>query len=94
MAVIGTGASAIQIIPKIAQKVKSPQLFQRTPPWIIPRIDRAISKVERHLVRWLPFTQRLNRWWIYWKLEIRVLGFTFEPALLLASEKLAQHHLV
>ena len=93
VAVIGTGASAIQIVPKIAQKVKSLQLFQRTPPWIIPRLDRSISNFEQHLFRWLTFTQRLNRWWIYWKLEIRVLGFTFEPALLLASEKLAQHHL-
>ncbi len=76
VAVIGTGASAIQIVPKIAQKVKSLQLFQRTPPWIIPRFDRSISSFEQHLFRWLPFTQRLNRWWIYWKLEIRVLGFT------------------
>ena len=93
VAIIGTGASAIQIVPQIASKVKSLQLFQRTPPWIIPRLDREISNLERRLFRCLPFTQRLYRWWIYWKLEIRVLGFTFKPDLLLASEKLARRHL-
>ena len=44
VAVIGTGASAIQIVPSIADKVESLTLFQRTPPWIIPRWDRKISK--------------------------------------------------
>ena len=93
VAIIGTGASAIQIVPQIAPKVKSLQLFQRTPPWIIPRLDREISNLEHRLFRCLPFTQRLYRWWIYWELEIRVLGFTFKPDLLLASEKLARRHL-
>jgi cation diffusion facilitator CzcD-associated flavoprotein CzcO len=86
VAVIGTGASGIQIVPQIAAKVKQLYLFQRTAPWIIPRMDRKISDFEHRLFRWLPFTQRLYRYFIYWKLELRVLGFSFKPDLLKASE--------
>ena len=93
VAVIGTGASAIQIVPQIAAKIKQLHLFQRTAPWIIPRMDRKITDFEHALFRWLPFTQRLYRYLIYWKLEIRVLGFTFKPDLLKASEKLALKHM-
>jgi cation diffusion facilitator CzcD-associated flavoprotein CzcO len=93
VAIIGTGASAIQIVPQIAAKVKQLHLFQRTPPWIIPRMDRVISRFEHKLFRWLPFTQRLYRHFIYWRMEIRVLGFTFKPDLLKATEELALKHM-
>lgn len=93
VAIIGTGASAIQIVPQIASMVKQLHLFQRTPPWIIPRMDRPISSFERALFRALPFTQKLYRGWIYWTLEMRVLGFTFKPSLLRASERLAKRHI-
>ncbi len=93
VAIIGAGASAIQIVPQIAAKVKQLYVFQRTAPWIIPRIDRAITRFEHALFRWLPVTQRLYRYLIYWKLEIRVLGFTFKPDLLKASENLALKHM-
>src|SRR5215204_2408929 len=43
VAVIGTGASAIQFVPKIAPKVAHLQIFQRTPPWIMPKPDREIT---------------------------------------------------
>ncbi len=93
IAIIGTGASALQIVPQIAPKVKRLHLFQRTPPWIIPRLDRSISNVEHRLFRWLPILQRFYRWWIYWKLELRVIGFVFKPDLLQASEQLALRHM-
>ena len=47
VAVIGTGASAIQFVPEIAPETQRLHLFQRTPPWILPRPDRAISAGER-----------------------------------------------
>jgi cation diffusion facilitator CzcD-associated flavoprotein CzcO len=47
VAVIGTGASAIQFVPEIAPQVAQLDVFQRTPPWVIPRTDRAISRTER-----------------------------------------------
>jgi len=43
VAVIGTGASAIQIVPAIASRVAQLHLFQRTPPWVMPRFDRAYA---------------------------------------------------
>ena len=51
VAMIGTGASAIQIVPAIQPEVAQLTLFQRTPPWVMPRIDRAISGAERWLHR-------------------------------------------
>jgi len=44
VAVIGTGASAIQFIPHIAPRTGKLYIFQRTPPWIVPRLDFGISK--------------------------------------------------
>jgi cation diffusion facilitator CzcD-associated flavoprotein CzcO len=54
VAVIGTGASAIQVVPAIAPKVGSLKLFQRTPPWIMPKPDRAIGKGEQKLYEKMP----------------------------------------
>lgn len=61
VAVIGTGASAVQIIPQLQPQVKELQVFQRTPPWIVPRLDRAIGALEKSTYRWMPFTQKLSR---------------------------------
>ena len=47
VAMVGTGASAIQIVPAIQPEVERLTVFQRTPPWVMPRMDRAISGVER-----------------------------------------------
>jgi cation diffusion facilitator CzcD-associated flavoprotein CzcO len=54
VAVIGTGASAIQFIPKIASKVAKLEVFQRTPPWIIPKRDREISEREQWALAHVP----------------------------------------
>jgi cation diffusion facilitator CzcD-associated flavoprotein CzcO len=65
VAVIGTGASAIQFIPHIQPRVSQLSLFQRTPPWILPRQDRLIPAWQHTLFRILPITQRLVRAKIY-----------------------------
>jgi cation diffusion facilitator CzcD-associated flavoprotein CzcO len=93
VAVVGTGASAIQFVPQIAGRVKQLHLFQRTPPWVLPKPDRRISKLERRLFRRLPALQRAYRNWIYWKLEGRVLGFTVHPNILKAAEVIGRHHI-
>src|SRR5262249_49124986 len=54
VAVIGTGASAIQIVPEIQPKVGALHLYQRTPPWILPKPDRDITPRERALFRRFP----------------------------------------
>ena len=82
IAVIGTGASAIQIVPSIAPRVARLYVFQRTPPWIIPKPDRAFGSIERWLFRRFPALQGLVRRAIYWKREALALGFVVEPRIM------------
>ncbi|GLU30898.1 NAD(P)/FAD-dependent oxidoreductase [Trinickia caryophylli] len=93
VAVIGTGASAIQFVPRIAPRVATLALFQRTPPWIMPKPDRALKRWEKWLFEHLPVTQRLTRAALYWQLESRALGFVVHPALMKSVQKLAFAHL-
>ena len=75
VAVVGTGASAIQFVPRIAPLVARLHVFQRTPPWVLPHRDRPFSDRERGLYRALPFAQRLLRWAIYLRQELLISGF-------------------
>lgn len=70
VAVVGTGASAVQIVPAIAKDVEQLYLFQRSAPWVLPKPDRPMKEWEKKLFRALPFTQRLLRWRIYWVNEL------------------------
>jgi len=91
--VIGTGASAIQIVPSIAPIVKQLTLFQRTPSWILPRMDRAFSQRTQKRFRKLPLLQRLFRHLIYWRMEMGVLGFLGNRALMRQVENMALAYL-
>jgi cation diffusion facilitator CzcD-associated flavoprotein CzcO len=93
VAVIGTGASAIQLVPQIQPLVGELQLYQRTAPWIVPRSDRPITAAERLLYRHLPLAQRAVRSGIYWWLELRALGMTRHPRLMKVAELAAKLHL-
>lgn len=61
VAVIGTGASAVQVIPTIAPVVEHLTVFQRTPIWCLPKLDRALPKALRTLLRLLPPARRPAR---------------------------------
>ncbi|MEE3169461.1 MAG: NAD(P)/FAD-dependent oxidoreductase [Pseudomonadota bacterium] len=76
VAVIGTGASAIQFVPEIAPRVKHLSLFQRSAAWVLPKPDRPFKPWEQTLFRKLPAWDRLYRYLIYWKNESRALAFT------------------
>jgi len=93
VAVIGTGASAIQLVPEIQPQVGSMHVFQRTPPWVLPHSDRPTSSFERRLYRRLPLVQRLVRTAVYWGRESLVLGFAKQPSLARPVERLARLHL-
>ena len=93
VAVIGTGASAIQFVPQIQPLVGRLTLFQRTAPWIVPRRDRQISPLEHWLFRHAPVTQRIARAGIYWGREAYAIGFVKNPAMLRRAETLAVRHL-
>jgi cyclohexanone monooxygenase len=79
VAVIGTGASAIQIVPEIAERVAHLDVYQRTAPWVIPRNDREYSGIERFAFRHVPFFQKAYRTAIYWGRELYVPAFTIQP---------------
>jgi cation diffusion facilitator CzcD-associated flavoprotein CzcO len=93
VAVIGTGASAIQFIPQIQPQAGQLDVYQRTPPWIIPRRDRAITPAEHWLFRHLPVTQKVARTSIYWAREGYALGFVKRPDLMRVAERIAGRHL-
>jgi cation diffusion facilitator CzcD-associated flavoprotein CzcO len=93
VAMIGTGASAIQIVPKIQPKVARLEVFQRTPPWVVPHNDRPITNVERRLFRRLPALQRLIRTAIYWARESLVIALARRPRLLRGLELVARAHM-
>ena len=78
VAVIGTGASAIQFVPKIQPEVGQMHVFQRTPPWIMPHPNRRLSEFERKLYNRLPAAQLAMRAGIYWARETFVLQFRNE----------------
>jgi cation diffusion facilitator CzcD-associated flavoprotein CzcO len=87
VAVIGTGASAIQFAPEVATKAAHLTVFQRTAPWILPRSDRAIRPFERWVYRQLPFMQKVMRGAIYAVRESWVIGFR-HPRIMRRPERL------
>lgn len=82
VAVIGSGASAIQFVPELVPLVKTLNLFQRTPNWIMPKADRPFKAWERKLFLSLPFIRKLYRESLYWGKETRVFAFVKNPKLL------------
>jgi len=91
--VIGTGASAIQIVPSIAPQVGRLHLFQRTPPWILPKPDRDMTPREKDRFRRIPALQRLMRYAIYWRAELFALGFVVNPRMMRFGEHMARRFL-
>jgi cation diffusion facilitator CzcD-associated flavoprotein CzcO/pimeloyl-ACP methyl ester carboxylesterase len=93
VAVIGTGASAIQVVPQLQPIVDRLHLFQRSPAWVLPKGDRAISDLERAAYRRIPALQKLARAGIYVGREFLVPGFVRYPAALRAIELASRRHL-
>lgn len=89
VAVVGGGASAIQLVPAIAPEVGHLTVFQRTPSWIIPKPDYEISEAEKSIYRALPWVQRLRRLIIYALTEGFGAGIVFNTPVTRALERLA-----
>ena len=92
VAVIGTGASAIQFVPEIQPKVKKLRLFQRTPAWVVPRYEHKLGRLTQALYRAMPALQKLTRGIIYARRELFVLAFR-HPRLMRLVEAFAVRHL-
>jgi len=92
VAVIGTGASAIQFVPRIQPHAGHLTVFQRTAPWVVPRVDHAITRRTRARYSRRPWTQAAMRGWVFATREIAVLGF-MHPRLMGLPERAAHAHL-
>ncbi|MEH6491578.1 flavin-containing monooxygenase [Halopseudomonas sp.] len=93
VAVIGTGASAIQFVPQIVPQVASLDLFQRSAPWVIAKDDREYDAKKRARLQRFGWLHQLDRAWQYCSHEVRALGFVYFPSLVKQSEKSALKHL-
>ncbi len=92
VAVIGTGASAIQFVPRIQPDAAQLYLFQRTPPWVLPHRDRPVRALAQALYRTVPGWQRLVRSFVYWSHELFVIPF-MKPSPNSLPARLARTHL-
>jgi cation diffusion facilitator CzcD-associated flavoprotein CzcO len=91
VASIGTGASAIQYVPAIAPLVSQLTVFQRTPIWITPRIDRAFTPEEQRRFARLPLAARRHRWQLWWTYQRAEFGATSDSVI--AQTELARSYL-
>ncbi|GGF37042.1 Baeyer-Villiger monooxygenase [Marmoricola endophyticus] len=90
VAIIGTGASSIQIVPEIAKTVGHLDVYQRTAPWVMPRHDRTYPALERAALKYVPGLQKLYRTAIYWGRETYVPAFTWKPAIARPVQEIAK----
>jgi len=93
VAVIGTGASAAQFVPELTRVAAKVVLFQRTPPWVLPRADRTYSELQRRLGRRVPATLRCVRAGHYWWHELLLLAFHGRGLIRSSAQARARRHL-
>jgi cation diffusion facilitator CzcD-associated flavoprotein CzcO len=93
VAVVGTGASAVQFVPEIQPVAGSVVVFQRTPPWVVPRMDRLYSDREKALYRRVPPLLTASRLVKYWLREGNLLAFTRDGRMRAFVEREARRHL-
>lgn len=91
VAVVGTGASAIQFVPAIQPLVERLHLFQRTPPWVMPRHERQVGERTHRIFRRVPAAQRLVRGAIYLQREAMLPLFRHPGAMRLAQRAALRH---
>jgi len=93
VAVVGTGASAIQIVPSIQPAVEHLTVFQRTAPFVVPHTNHPVRPLVKAAYRLAPWTQRAVRTFIYWMREFLVLGFVKNPKILKRAEVAWRKHM-
>ncbi len=92
VAVVGTGASAVQIIPSLQPIASRLVVFQRTPAWVVPRHNGPISARARRLFDRFPLTQRFLRTRIRPQRELFGIGFR-HPRILRFLQGISRRHL-
>jgi len=84
VAVIGTGASAVQVVPEVAREAAQLDVYQRTPAWVVPKHDKVYSERYKRLLARFPLLLRASRFMIYWLSEL------FGPIIFLDNERLSK----
>jgi cation diffusion facilitator CzcD-associated flavoprotein CzcO len=92
VAVVGTGASAVQFVPQIQPMAERLHVFQRTPHWVLPKPDRPVTDAERRIFQRLPATQRALRGAIYQLGELFGRGM-LRPAVMRRLQRIGERHL-
>src|SRR3990167_8712265 len=93
VAVIGTGASGIQIIPELAKQAEFVKVFQRTPGWVLPRPDFVTPEWNKNLFHKMPAAQTALRRALFWGHESMALGIIWHSPLTALVEQVARSHL-
>ena len=94
VAVIGTGASAVQVVPSIAPQVAKLSVFQRTPAWVVPKLDKRYSERAKRVFARFPLALRASRGFKYWMSELfGTIVFLNSPRLSAVGESLSLRHL-
>ncbi|WP_324191912.1 flavin-containing monooxygenase [Nocardia puris] len=93
VAVIGTGASAVQFVPEILGRVAALHLYQRTAPWVLPRRNLDLPPLVRRALRVVPGLRFALRNGIYWSAEAGAYAMTRRPGLLRAVEWAGRRHI-
>jgi len=93
VAVIGTGASAVQFVPEIQQQVAGLHLFQRTAHWVLPKIDHAVPGIEKWALRRVPFMHAGLKRTEYAAMEVVGAAFHRPKPLMHALQKVGEAYL-
>ena len=93
VAVIGTGASAVQIVPELVNRADFVKVFQRTPGWVLPRVDVAMPAAVKDLFARVPAAQELARQALFWGHEITAGALVWDTPLSGLVARLGRAHL-
>ncbi|NMN99332.1 flavin-containing monooxygenase [Antrihabitans stalactiti] len=93
IAVIGTGASAVQIIPEVVKAAHSVKVFQRTAGWVLPRVDLPHPEWTKSMFRRLPITESSARQAWFWLHEMMALGMVWDTPVTTAIQWVARANL-
>jgi cation diffusion facilitator CzcD-associated flavoprotein CzcO len=93
VAVVGTGASAVQIVPELVKQAEFVKVFQRTPGWVLPRLDVATPAAAQDVFTKVPAAQQLARQALFWGHEISATALVWDTPLTGLVARLAKAHL-
>lgn len=93
VAVVGTGASAVQIVPELVERAGFVKVFQRTPGWVLPRLDIATPAAAQTIFAKIPAVQEIARQALFWGHELTATALVWDTPLTGLVARLGKAHL-